>query len=94
MKWDPEIPSNKFPLLPPELEHVETRSILKACIKVRAAIAELKCRIDNLVERGVAKRQTASIYLKQLVSIGILKEMEVGREKLYINTRLLRELSQ
>lgn len=52
------------------------------------------CRIDNLVEQGVAKRQTASIYLKQLVSIGVLEEMEVGREKLYINTRLLKELAQ
>jgi Fic family protein len=46
------------------------------------------------VERGVAKRQTASTYLKQLVEIGILEEMRVGREKLYINTRLLQELNQ
>lgn len=52
------------------------------------------CRIENLVERGVAKRQTASIYLKQLVEIGVLEEMSVGREKLYMNTRLLRELNQ
>jgi len=42
----------------------------------------------------VAKRQTASTYLKQLVNIGVLEEMTVGREKLYINIRLLRELGQ
>jgi len=42
----------------------------------------------------VAKRQTASLYLKQLVEIGVLEEMSVGREKLYMNTRLLRELNQ
>ena len=61
---------------------------------VPALFAQPYCRIDNLVERGVAKRQTASTYLKQLVEIGVLEEMSVGREKLYINTRLLQELNQ
>ncbi|MGO3396579.1 MAG: protein adenylyltransferase Fic [Serratia proteamaculans] len=61
---------------------------------IQALFAQPYCRIDNLVERGVAKRQTASTYLKQLVEIGILEEMRVGREKLYINTRLLQELNQ
>ncbi|MCV8672272.1 Fic family protein [Escherichia coli] len=61
---------------------------------VQALFAQPYCRIDNLVERGVAKRQTASTYLKQLVEIGVLEEMSVGREKLYINTRLLQELNQ
>ena len=51
------------------------------------------CRIENLVEGGIARRQTASIYLKQLVDIGVLEEMAAGREKLYINTRLLNELN-
>jgi len=61
---------------------------------IQALFAQPYCRIDNLVERGVAKRQTASMYLKQLVEIGILEEMSVGREKLYLNTRLLQELNQ
>ncbi len=61
---------------------------------IEALFAQPYCRIDNLVERDVAKRQTASIYLKQLVEIGVLEEMSVGREKLYLNTRLLRELNQ
>ena len=61
---------------------------------VQALFAQPYCRIDNLVERGVAKRKTASTYLKQLVEIGVLEEMSVGREKLYINTRLLQELNQ
>ncbi|MGD8165056.1 protein adenylyltransferase Fic [Pantoea sp. FN0307] len=61
---------------------------------VQALFAQPYCRIDNLVEHGVAKRQTASTYLKQLVEIGVLEEMSVGREKLYINTRLLQELNQ
>lgn len=61
---------------------------------IQALFAQPYCRIENLVERGVAQRQTASTYLKQLVEIGVLEEMRVGREKLYINTRLLRELNQ
>ncbi|MGK2894548.1 protein adenylyltransferase Fic [Klebsiella michiganensis] len=52
------------------------------------------CRIENLVEHGVAKRQTASTYLKLLVEHGVLEEMSAGREKLYINTRLLQELAR
>lgn len=61
---------------------------------IQALFAQPYCRIENLVERGIAKRQTASVYLKQLVEVGILEEMSAGREKLYINTRLLRELNQ
>ncbi len=61
---------------------------------IQALFAQPYCRIENLVERGVAKRQTASTYLKQLVEIGVLEEMSAGREKLFLNTRLLRELNQ
>ena len=42
------------------------------------------CRIQNLIEANIAKRQTASVYLKALEAIGVLKEMKVGREKLFI----------
>jgi len=35
----------------------------------------------------MAKRQTASAYLKQLVEIGVLEVLSFGREKLYLNTR-------
>ncbi len=52
------------------------------------------CRITNLVENGLAKRQTASVYLKQLVEIGILKEIKVGREKLFIHPKLIGLLRQ
>ncbi len=61
---------------------------------VQALFAQPYCRIENLVERNIAKRQTASSYLKQLTEAGVLEEMSVGREKLYLNTRLLRELNQ
>lgn len=48
------------------------------------------CRISNLVEKDIAKRQTASVYLKQLVEIGVLQEKNAGNEKLFLNPRLLR----
>ena len=48
------------------------------------------CRIANLVDNEIAKRQTASVYLKQLCDLGILKEFKVGREKLYVNLDLMR----
>ncbi len=47
------------------------------------------CRISNLVDRNIAKRQTASFYLKQLCDIGILREMTVGKEKFFVHPRLL-----
>lgn len=51
------------------------------------------CRIANVVEAGIAQRQTASVYLKQLADIGLLNEVKVGREKLFINPALLQTLS-
>jgi Fic family protein len=47
------------------------------------------CRIGNVVDAGIAKRQTASVYLKELCDIGVLKEVKAGREKLFINPRLM-----
>ncbi len=51
------------------------------------------CRIGNLVEAGVGHRETASKYLKLLRDIGVLEEIKVGREKLFINPRFLRLLT-
>ncbi|MEA5444669.1 Fic family protein [Gammaproteobacteria bacterium AB-CW1] len=52
------------------------------------------CRISSLVERDIAKRQTASVYLKDLASIGVLKEEKAGKEKLFVNPKLMRLMSQ
>lgn len=51
------------------------------------------CRIGNLVDKGIAKRQTASVYLKQLVEVGVLQEKTAGNEKLFLNPRLLQLMS-
>jgi Fic family protein len=47
------------------------------------------CRISNIVEADIAGRQAASRYLKALVSIKMLREQTFGREKLFVNVKLL-----
>jgi hypothetical protein len=41
------------------------------------------------IQAGLAKRQTASIYLKQLSDLGILDGVKVGRDKLFIHLKLV-----
>ena len=51
------------------------------------------CRIGNLVDAGIAKRQTASTYLKQLCDVGILKEVKSGRETLFVHPKYIELLT-
>jgi Fic family protein len=50
------------------------------------------CRISNLIEANIAKRQTASFYLKELVRIGVLTEVQTGKEKLFVHPKLMQLL--
>ena len=52
------------------------------------------CRISDLMTKGVAQRQAASRYLKELVAIGVLREVAVGKEKLFIHPKLMQLLSR
>ena len=52
------------------------------------------CRIDNLVKKGIAKRQTASIYLKQLADIGVLQEINAGKEKVFVHPKLMQLITK
>lgn len=54
MRWNPEIPYNTLPLLPPELALIETHKVLKACIRARTALAELKTSGELLPDQPVA----------------------------------------
>lgn len=47
------------------------------------------CRIGNVVNANLAQRQTASVYLKQLVDIGVMHEVKMGREKLFVHPKLV-----
>jgi len=51
------------------------------------------CRIGNLVDAGVAKRQTASVYLKQLCEIGVLREVKSGRETIFVHPKYIELLT-
>jgi len=52
------------------------------------------CRIQNVVDKQIAGRQAASRYLKQLADIGVLQEVSVGREKLFIHPKLMQLLTR
>jgi len=60
---------------------------------VELIFAEPYCKIQFLVQAGIAKRQTASEYLKELERIGILTGEKLGREVIYKHPALIRVLS-
>lgn len=45
-------------------------------------------RIQSVEDAGIAKRETASTYLRELARIGVLRSVKVGRDRLYINFAL------
>ena len=47
-----------------------------------------------VVEAGLAERQTAAEYLKELEGIGVLSPRKVGRENLYLNVKLYELLAK
>jgi Fic family protein len=47
------------------------------------------CRIRNVVQAGLAHRQAASRYLKALASIEVLREVRMGRDKLFVHPKLM-----
>ena len=51
------------------------------------------CRIGNLVDADIAKRQTASVYLKQLCDIDVLREVKSGRETLFVHPKYIELLT-
>jgi len=46
-------------------------------------------RIGHLVSQGIAKRVSASRYLKQLAAIGVLEEAKAGRDKVFIHRKYM-----
>lgn len=47
------------------------------------------CRIADVVDANIARRQTAAAYLQSLAQAGVLAIQERGREKLFLNYRLI-----
>ncbi|QEG24313.1 protein adenylyltransferase Fic [Mariniblastus fucicola] len=50
--WSPDLPHNGLPTLPPPVE-LETRTVLKACITARAALAELKQAAEMIPNQSI-----------------------------------------
>lgn len=51
------------------------------------------CKIKFLEEAKIAKRQTASTYLKEMERIGILRGVKIGRDVYYVNDSFLKILT-
>lgn len=84
------------------LRTLQERTVLdiRECggIQPAAELAELLMvnpylRIQNVIDAGLAKRQTASSWLNTLVAANLLTEVKVGRQKLFINERSLEILT-
>ena len=50
------------------------------------------CKVKFLVDKDIAKRQTAAEYLQELEKMGILKSQKVGVENLFLNVKLFEVL--
>ncbi|MCC6649680.1 MAG: Fic family protein [Candidatus Eisenbacteria bacterium] len=61
---------------------------------VDTLFAQPYCRISNLVENEIAGRQAAARYLRELTRIGVLEERKLGRERLFVNPRLIALLTR
>ena len=61
---------------------------------VEAIFTQPYCRISNLVDLNIAKRETASIYLKKLRDASVLEERKAGREKLFIHSKFLQLITR
>lgn len=60
---------------------------------IEALFKQPYCRIQNLVTANIAQRQTASVYLKQLCDIGVLREYKSGRETLFVHPKYIELLT-
>jgi Fic family protein len=75
-------------------EHVKAKAPkLHSHELVELVFTQPYCRISNVVATGLAQRQTAAEYLKELAEIDVLRELKVGREKLFVNPRLMKLLT-
>lgn len=94
IRWTAEVTQRQIEDLRALQEHVDdelrTRAPdLRDPDLLRVIFTQPYCRIQDVVEAGVAKRQTASVYLQKLVAVGILEAQTVGRQKLFLNRRML-----
>ena len=61
--FNPEVPYNDLPALPPPADQIETTQILKRCIESRVALAELK---QSILQKAFAGELTADAVQQQV----------------------------
>jgi Fic family protein len=69
----------------PKLPHHELVELL---------FAHPYCKVSFLVDKGIAKRETSTQYLKLLAQLGLLEPVKVWREVYYLNSPLITLLKQ
>ena len=52
------------------------------------------CRISTVVDRCDVSRQTASTWLHALVRAGLLTDLKIGRDVVFLNRDLLQVLTR
>ena len=71
-------------------EHVESStSSAYSRELVELTFVQPYCRILHVVDAGIAKRATASKYLKELGDAGVLNGVKFGRDKLFVHSKFL-----
>lgn len=81
------------------LQDSTTNRVRDVGIAPAADLAELLfvqpyIRISDVIDSGLAKRQTASTWLSQLANAGVLEEQKAGRSKVFLNTAALEILTK
>ena len=79
---------NTIELLRSDLPKIYSREL------VEIIFSQPYCRISNLVDEGLGNRHTSSRILRQLVEKNILHEFPVGREKIFINSKMMQTLTK
>lgn len=75
-----------------EAEILARHPSMHAAEMVRILTRQPYARIDNVVQAGLAQRQTASRWLTALADDGLVTKEKVGRNVVFINHDLLRAL--
>ena len=73
-----------------DLQDITTSRVRAAGVTPAAELTELLfvqpyIRISDVIDAGLAQRQTASLWLSQLVDAGVLDEQRIGRSKVFLN---------
>jgi hypothetical protein len=83
MGIDRNKPYNQLPPLPPNKTIKKARTLLPSHVYSKELIELLFeqpfCKVQYVVDKGIAKRQTAADYLYELEKIGIQKKLWLER---------------